>query len=189
MPEYLKVLDEQGRPLDVRKTKAEVLRDGDWREVIHVWVVDQTNQLLVQRRSIGQHARGIFDGLWDASVGGGVQFGEDSRQCAARETAEELGLRRQLTDFEFLGRYQIPPKTVGPGRVMKDFSDDYLLRVPALDKAFLGQLTLQSSEVKETAIVQLKDFREQTQEPDFAAGWVPHGAAYYVGISERILSL
>ena len=88
-PDYLDILDENGRLTGEVKTKEEILSNGSWRKVVHVWIVDKRGRLLVQQRASG---RGIFDNLWDVSVGGGAKTGEPVLEAARREVKEELGL-------------------------------------------------------------------------------------------------
>lgn len=55
----------------------------------HVLVFNSRGELLLQKRSM---AKDIQPGRWDTSVGGHLDPGEDYRQAAVREMAEELGL-------------------------------------------------------------------------------------------------
>lgn len=180
MVELLDVLDDQGRPTGQTKTKAEILRGGDWRRVVHIWVVDDRDRLLIQQRAAG---RGIFDNLWDVSVGGGVQAGEPSVEAARRELREELGLDLPISRFQLLGTWKIQPKPVASKGVMKDFSDTFLVRVASIDRSTLN---LQPDEVQATDLMDLSELYERIQDPDFYANWVQHGPAYYRGVIVKI---
>jgi isopentenyldiphosphate isomerase len=180
MIELLDVLDEAGHPTGQTKTKAEILRDGNWRKVIHVWIVDDKEQLLIQQRA---HGRGIFDDLWDVSVGGGVSAGEPSLEAARRELDEELGIDLPANRFQLLDTWKIPPKRVDDQRFMKDFSDTFLVRIPAID---LDSLKLAPREVQAAATIELAEFDERIQDAAFAAKWVPHGRVYYREVISKI---
>jgi pyocin large subunit-like protein len=84
-----------------------------------------------------------------------------------------------------LGTWKIPPKVVSDSKVMKDFSDTYLLR----REIDLGKLALQAREVADVDIITLADFRNAIQEPSTSELWVPHGSEYYVGMADKILGL
>jgi len=163
MPELLEVFDVNGQPTGVSRTKQEIMRDSQWRLVIHVWIVDERGALLIQQRA---HKKGIFDDLWDMSVGGGVSAGEASIDAAVRETEEELGVHFAPDKFIYLGRRKIPPKKVSDTEIMCDFSDDYLVRVPSID---LRSFKLQPDEVQavdtlpltETLYISVKYFLHQ----------------------------
>ncbi|MBI4281803.1 hypothetical protein HY625_03210 [Candidatus Uhrbacteria bacterium] len=49
--EYLDVLDANGNPTGKKKSHATIHRDGDWHRAVHVWIVNDQQQLLVQKRS------------------------------------------------------------------------------------------------------------------------------------------
>lgn len=54
-----------------------------------VVVRDPSGRLLVHRRT---QTKDVYPGLWDCCAGGVVQAGEDPRDAAARELAEEVGV-------------------------------------------------------------------------------------------------
>jgi isopentenyldiphosphate isomerase len=57
--------------------------------VVHVLVFDRKGKLLLQKRSMNKD---VAPGMWDTSVGGHVNIGEDIRTAALREMKEELGI-------------------------------------------------------------------------------------------------
>jgi 8-oxo-dGTP pyrophosphatase MutT (NUDIX family) len=72
---------------------------------------DREGRILVLRRS-GTHPR--FAGCYDVLVGGAVNVGESYEQAAARELAEELGVRAPVRFlFKFLCREGISPIWLG----------------------------------------------------------------------------
>eukprot|EP00747_Dinoflagellata_sp_TGD_P182511 gnl/TRDRNA2_/TRDRNA2_36788_c0_seq1.p1 gnl/TRDRNA2_/TRDRNA2_36788_c0~~gnl/TRDRNA2_/TRDRNA2_36788_c0_seq1.p1 ORF type:complete len:189 (-),score=34.22 gnl/TRDRNA2_/TRDRNA2_36788_c0_seq1:17-583(-) len=81
-----------------RKARSEVHRDGDWHRSIHVWVVvpgtagadTQEVELLMQKRA---QTKDTHPGLWDVSVAGHIDAGDEPLATAVREAEEELGLR------------------------------------------------------------------------------------------------
>lgn len=182
MAEQLDVLDENGHKTGVTKTKDEIMRAGDWREVVHVWVVSASGEMLVQRRAFG---RGIFDGQIDVSVGGGIRTGETSAAAGARELGEELGIHCSPDDLEYVGRFKIEPKPVSTDKVMNDFSDTFLLRRAIHPAA----LQLQPDEVSEVWTASLDELRADWQNPDTYLEWVPHGPSYYLDAADKIIQL
>jgi isopentenyl-diphosphate delta-isomerase len=50
-PELIDVLDRNGQPTGKQKTKLQIFNDGDYRNVVHVWIVNSNGQLLIQQRA------------------------------------------------------------------------------------------------------------------------------------------
>ena len=101
--ELFDVCDALGRPLGVRKRRADVHRDGDWHRALHCWVVgrraDGTPYVLFQRRA---ESKDTHPGKLDATVGGHLSAGE-SVEAALREAEEEIGLALTMEDLLPLG--------------------------------------------------------------------------------------
>lgn len=68
--------------------------------VVHLHVFNSKGELYLQKRSV---CKIIQPGMWDTSVGGHVEYGEDIETALFRETREELG----IIDFDpqFLCKY------------------------------------------------------------------------------------
>lgn len=45
------LLDENGRPTGERMVRGEPIRPGRYHRVVHVWVMDSTGRLLIQKRA------------------------------------------------------------------------------------------------------------------------------------------
>ena len=75
--ELFDVCDTLGRPLGLRKCRADVHRDGDWHRSIHCWVAGQyadgTPYVVFQRRA---ENKDTSPGKLDATVGGHLAAGE-----------------------------------------------------------------------------------------------------------------
>jgi 16S rRNA (adenine1518-N6/adenine1519-N6)-dimethyltransferase len=97
--EYLDVVDAEDRVIG-RAPRTTIHRDHLIHRGVHVLVVDEHGDILLQRRA------GTVDthpGWWDASAGGHVHSGESYRAAAERELLEELGCRH--TRLEYLLTY------------------------------------------------------------------------------------
>ncbi|MDH6585586.1 8-oxo-dGTP pyrophosphatase MutT (NUDIX family) [Streptomyces sp. SAI-133] len=124
--------------------RREAVREG-WLHRVAVTVCrDERGRILVHRRSEGLSR---FPGLYEVEVGGAVGVGESYEQAAARELAEELGIRalpRLL--FTFLNRSGLSPHWLGvheavvPDAVVPDPGEvawHGWLTEPELDSALL----------------------------------------------------
>ena len=95
----LKTTDPQNEVFDVvnandvvigQATRNEVHKNPSLiHRVIHVWVVNNKNEILIQKRSL---TKDKLAGFWDISCGGHVQSGFTPNQTVERELKEELGI-------------------------------------------------------------------------------------------------
>ncbi len=128
--ELVDLYNEDRIPLGRTAERSGPKNPGELRLVVHVCVFDSQGRLLIQQRAKKKY---VWPGLWDVSIGGGVDAGETSRQGAEREFQEELGYRLDLTGVR-------PSVTVN---FPEGFDDFYIVRRD-LD---LSCLTLQREEV------------------------------------------
>lgn len=70
--------------------RPEPMPEGDYHTVIHVCLFNHAGQMLIQQRQTFKEG---WPNLWDVTVGGSALAGETSRQAAARELEEEVGIR------------------------------------------------------------------------------------------------
>lgn len=129
--ELVDLYDENRLPLGRTAERGAPKGPGELRLVVHVCVFDRRGRLLIQQRAPEKF---IFPNLWDVSVGGGVDAGEDSRQGAEREFREELGVPLDLSGLR-------PSVTVN----FDGGFDDFYILTGDLE---LSSLTLQEEEVR-----------------------------------------
>ncbi|WP_428843360.1 NUDIX hydrolase [Streptomyces sparsogenes] len=110
MDELVERVDCQGRVLGV-VTRRQAIREGWLHRIAATVCRDERGRILVHRRS-EQLSR--FPGRYEVMVGGAVDVGESYEQAAARELAEELGIRglpRLL--FSFINLSGLSPHWLG----------------------------------------------------------------------------
>ncbi len=132
--ELVERVDGRDRVLGV-VSRREAVREG-WLHRVAVTVCrDGRGRVLVHRRS---ERLSRFPGLHEVVVGGAVKVGESYEQAAARELAEELGIRalpRLL--FTFVNRSGLSPHWLG---VHEAVVPDAVVPDPA-EVAWHGRLT------------------------------------------------
>lgn len=129
--ELVDLYDENRVPLGRTGERNARRKAGEYRMVVHVCVFDSRGRLLIQQRTLEKR---VWPGLWDVSVGGGVDAGETSRQGAEREFREELGFPLDLCGLR-------PSVTVN----FNGGFDDFYILIKDLE---LDSLTLQEEEVQ-----------------------------------------
>lgn len=86
--ELVEWIDEDGRVIDVVE-RSRMRRENLRHRSAAVVVLSTDGRLLVHRRA---HSKDLRPGWWDVCAGGVVGVGEDVRDAAERELAEELGV-------------------------------------------------------------------------------------------------
>ena len=97
--EYLDVLDKNGNKTGIVKTKDEVYESGEYHKTVHIWIINDDKELLVQKR---HPKKETFANLWAISVAGHVRSGESSIDAIKRELKEELGQKIDVSKIEYL---------------------------------------------------------------------------------------
>jgi isopentenyldiphosphate isomerase len=159
--ELIDVLTPDGLPAGATKPKAEVHRDGDWHRAAHVWIATPDGRLLLQRRSLRKEN---YPGLWDVSAAGHLSAGETATECAVRETFEELGLRIEPNELQFLGTLRESCVLNGGAYIDNEFHEVFLVR----RDVDVASLVFQDGEVDAAMLVK--------ELP--AEGLVPHPEEY-----------
>ena len=148
--ELVDLYDENRAPLGKTAERHAPKRPGEYRMVVHVCLFDSRGRLLIQKRTMEKH---IWPGLWDVSVGGGVDAGETSRQGAEREFREELGYVLDLTDLR-------PAVTVN----FQEGFDDFYIVTRDLDET---KLVLQKEEVETVRWVTMEELLAMVDSGEF----------------------
>jgi len=86
-------------------TKYQIQREGLWRRMVHIFLVNSQNELLICKRPAT--AAIAYPGLWTSSAGGHVERGQQYEAAARQELKEEHGL-------------SLPVKDLGPFKVEDD---------------------------------------------------------------------
>lgn len=97
--ELLEVLDNMGNSVGQVCPRSLVHKHGYFHATVHVWVVNNSHDLLLQKRS---HVKDINPGMWDISCAGHLIAGDTSQDAAVRELHEELGIEVGISELFFL---------------------------------------------------------------------------------------
>ena len=75
--------------------RGKALERDEFHLVVHVCLFNNQGEMLIQQRSAG---KSTWPNRWDITVGGSALSGETSRDAAARELMEELGIEYDFTN-------------------------------------------------------------------------------------------
>ena len=159
--EFLNLINSNGHITHKAKPRTLVHRDGDFHPTVHIWVVKKTDMgiyVLLQKRA---SCKDLRPDCFDVSSAGHVTAGTEYRDSAARELFEELGIKAELKQLEFIGMHS--SEFTANNVCDKEISAVYLYREPVDIK----KLTLQQSEVAEVHWVDLDECLTLMGNPDF----------------------
>jgi isopentenyldiphosphate isomerase len=96
--EPIDICDEENNLTGVQKMKSEAHRDGLWHRNSHIWIYNSKGEILLQLRAKNKI---FFPDVWDISVAGHVDLGEDPIVSGIREAKEEIGLEIKPENLSF----------------------------------------------------------------------------------------
>ena len=140
------LLDDRGHPTGRTMARGDRLYPGQYHLVVHIWVINSSGNLLIQRRAEHLH---LMPNMW-AATGGSATTGENSETAARRELLEELGINTQPGELQSIGRL----------KRRNSFCDLWLLQ---RDVA-VADLQLQREEVAEARWVTPQQFAEMVRQ-------------------------
>jgi len=93
-------LNRWGEKTGKTKPRKQIFLDADWHSSSHIYIVNNQNQVLLQRRSLKKL---ILPGMLACPVGGHIKYQSSPVTTAIQEAKEELGLTIEPNDLNFLG--------------------------------------------------------------------------------------
>ena len=97
--EYIDIFDENNEPTGKVKEKNQAHEDGNFHRTAHVWIINDKNELLLQKRSASKKSD---PNCWDISGAGHIRAGESVIDGAIRELKEELGVEAKEKDLQYI---------------------------------------------------------------------------------------
>ncbi len=145
--ELLDVLGPDGEKSGRVSERGVVHRMGAFHATAHVWIVRERKSggfdLLLQKRSQDKDS---YPGCYDISAAGHIPAGEDALAAALRELEEELGVRADEGQLEYVGERESKFEGIFHGKpfLNHERSRVYLYREPV----DISRLKLQKSEAE-----------------------------------------
>lgn len=152
--ELLDVLDDNGLKTGITKDKDEIYKTGEWFRSVHIWIVNDNNELLLQKRSL---YKTTFPNLWAVSVSGHVMAGETSIQAVIREVKEELDIDINSNQCKYL--FTIRRQNIFNNCINRVYDDVYIVKLN-IDVANANIQRTELNEIKYFNLYNLKDMLE-----------------------------
>lgn len=122
MEELLDILNEEGEKTGLCATKEEIYQKGYWYRTVHIWIINDKHELLMQKRN---PYKKTFPNLWALSTAGHVLKGENNLESGIRELKEELDIDIKPEQLEYL--FTIKREEICGNSTLRVFDDVYLL--------------------------------------------------------------
>lgn len=148
--EVLDIYNEKRQRTGRTIVRGNPVREGDYILVVHVWILNDKGELLIQKR---QPWKKIYPDMWDCAVAGAAQQGDDSAIAALREAKEELDIELEITK----GRVLFIDKF--------SFGFDDIWLVP--QNIDIQSIKLQRSEVAEVKWATREEIRDMVAKGEF----------------------
>lgn len=141
-------------------TKGTFYRDGDWHKAVHIWIINDKGEILLQRRC---ETKDSNPNMLDISCAGHLTAGDDSLSGAIRELKEELNLDVEQEELQFIKTLKNSSKYTETF-INNEFDDMYILRTTK----GISDMKIQEEEVSEIFFVPYKKFKEMVnnKQPD-----------------------
>ena len=97
--EYIDIFDENNNPIGEKKEKQQAHEEGKFHRTAHIWIINDKNELLLQKRSASKKSH---PNCWDISGAGHIRAGESVIDGAIRELKEELGVETEEKDLQYI---------------------------------------------------------------------------------------
>lgn len=150
--EYIDIFDENNNPTGEIKEKNLAHEQGDFHRTAHIWIINDKNELLLQKRSASKKSH---PNCWDISGAGHIRAGETVIQGAIRELKEELGVSVKENELEYIA-------TIKSTKNSKNMEFGYVYLVH-LNKE-IGEYIFEDEEVQEVKYIYYKDLEKMVEE-------------------------
>ena len=158
--EYFDILDENGNKTGRIKLRSEVHRDGDWHKAVHIWIVNDKGEILLQRRCPTKDSN---PNMLDISSAGHLTAGDDSLMGAIRELKEELNLNVNPSNLKFIKTLKRSSKYTDTF-INNEFDDMYILKT----NKKIDDMKYQEEEISEILFIPFDEFKKmvENKQPD-----------------------
>ena len=154
--EYFDVLDENGNKTGETKLREEVHKNGIWHKAVHIWIINDKGEILLQKRSPNKDS---WANMWDISSAGHLTAGDDIVEGAIRELEEELGIKASNKELVYLFTSTSNSKP-RPDFINNEFQEIFMFRY----NLAIENIVIQEDEISEVKFISMKEFKKQIEE-------------------------
>ena len=150
--EYIDIFDENNNPIGEIKEKTKAHENGNFHRTAHIWIINNNNELLLQKRSATKKSH---PNCWDISGAGHIRAGESVIDGAIRELKEELGVETKEKDLQYVA-------TIKSTKNPKNMEFQYLYLLKSNKK--IEEYVFEDNEVSEVKYVHFEELEKMVEE-------------------------
>ena len=150
--EYIDIFDENNNPIGEIKEKTKAHDEGNFHRTAHIWIINDKNELLLQKRSA---TKKTHPNCWDISGAGHIRTNESVIDGAIRELKEELGVEAKDKELQYIATIK---STKNPKNL--EFQYVYLLRCNKKIEEYI----FEDNEVSEVKYVHFEELEKMVEE-------------------------
>lgn len=150
--EYIDIYDENNNSIGIKKEKNQAHEDGNFHRTAHVWIINDKNELLLQKRSATKKSH---PNCWDISGAGHIRAGESVIDGAIRELKEELGVEAKEKDLQYIA-------TIKSTKNPKNMEFQYVYLLKCNEK--IEEYIFEDNEVAEVKYVYFEELEKMVEE-------------------------
>ena len=144
-----------------QERRAVVHRKGYWHRAVNIFVLNPSEQLLIQRRA---HAKNVYPNTWDLSVAEHLKAGESYIEAAHRGLAEEMGIGSVVL-------HQVGKISASKVELSEQNIKDYEFQL-CFSTLYKGEIRINTNEVAEARYVPLAEVHaDQAAHPAHYTPW------------------
>ena len=178
MDEHIDIINKDGSSTGQSDLKSIIHKRGYYHNTAHVWFYTKEGCILLAQRAA---SKTIYPLLWDVSVAGHVDAGEDIIHAAIRETQEEIGLLVTDSDLEKIGVHPCF-QTYDNGIIDNEFHHTYCAEL----SVELDHLIPQKSEVEALKLVTFEAFEKLLNQNELNNHFIKSNRQYYLLVLNAI---
>lgn len=171
LDELIDILDPQGKKTGKNCLKTVAHQQGFYHATVHIWFYTLEGNILLQQRGA---RKTIYPLLWDVSVAGHVNSGENLFDAAVREVKEEIGLTISKDDLRKIGVMK-SFKSYDSGVIDNEFHTVFISKL----NEDIKNLCPQKEEVEALKIVSSSTFKELLEDSKHNSHFIASNKTYY----------
>jgi 8-oxo-dGTP pyrophosphatase MutT (NUDIX family) len=171
-PSFLPLCDESGNITGEKESYDRIHRQGLWHKSVHVWLMNDKGELLIQKRGAFAHTS---PNKWECTAAGHIDWGKTSVLSALHELLEETGIGASPEELLLVGTI-VDTFTMNEGTLVNNEVDDVYL----IQRNDIAHLEKENKEISDLAWFPAKEYLKRgiADDPELVSRKVEYELLY-----------